>query len=192
MTGSTGSPSSTTAVVGAHDCRRSADDRLRCVDAEPATMSRTLLLDVMCGGLVAHLRMCGHDAAYAGDRGLEDDDELLAVARREGRTILTRDVALAGRAGDAILLEAREPEEQLRELHHAGIELTLDDEPSRCGACNGPLERVDDDGRTPTYAPDPAVEPVWQCRDCGQAFWTGSHWDRVAETLEGIRRDGGP
>ncbi len=150
-----------------------------------------VLLDIMCGGVVAHLRMCGHDAAYAGDRGLEDDDELLAVARREGRTILTRDVALAGRAEASILLEAREPEGQLRELHRAGIGLRLDDEPGRCGACNGPLDRVADDDRTPAYAPDPAVEAVWRCRDCDQAFWKGSHWDRVGETLEAVRGEDG-
>jgi len=34
--------------------------------------------------------MCNHDTAYAGDRGLEADDALLAVARDEERTVVTR------------------------------------------------------------------------------------------------------
>lgn len=141
----------------------------------------------MCGGLVSYLRMCGHDAAYAGDRGIEDDDEILAVARAEGRTILTRDVELANRVDGAVRIESRVVEEQLGELLAAGIELELEGEPAYCGSCNGPLEPVDRAESTPAYAPDPAEERVWRCRDCGQCFWKGSHWSRVRETLSRVR-----
>ncbi|WP_135819848.1 Mut7-C RNAse domain-containing protein [Halostella litorea] len=140
-----------------------------------------LLLDAMCGGVRAHLRMCGHDAAYALDRGVEADDALLRIARDEDRTLVTRDAALAGRAADAVRLDATDVDEQLRELRDAGVPLTLPDEPERCGACNGPLARTE--GSTPDYAPDPADVAVWRCRDCGRCFWKGSHWDRVAATL---------
>ncbi|WP_276254341.1 Mut7-C RNAse domain-containing protein [Halomontanus rarus] len=163
------------------------------------------LVDVMCGGLVSYLRMCGYDTAYAGDRNLEVDDDLLAVARSERRTILTRDVALAARAEDAdtggnagadvdaILLESLAVEDQLVELEEAGVRLELADEPTRCGRCNGRLERVTETpDSTPEYAPDPGEERVWWCRDCGQWFWTGSHWDRVRETLARVgSRTGG-
>ena len=148
-----------------------------------------LLLDVMCGGLVSYLRMCNHDTVYAGDRGLEADDDLLALARDEERTLVTRDVALSNRADESpgsILLESRDVEAQLAELAAAGVDLTLADEPRFCGRCNGPLERVDRTASTPEYAPDPASEAVRRCRACGQHFWRGSHWDRVAETLSGI------
>ncbi|MFC4438695.1 MULTISPECIES: DUF5615 family PIN-like protein [Natrialbaceae] len=142
-----------------------------------------LLLDVMCGGLVAYLRMCGHDTVYAGDRDLEADDELLAVAREEERTIVTRDVRLAGRTEASILLESRDVEDQLAALSAAGIGLSLEDEPDFCGRCNGPLEPVDSAASTPEYAPDAAETAVWCCRDCGQHFWRGSHWERVERTL---------
>ncbi|WP_247001933.1 Mut7-C RNAse domain-containing protein [Halosolutus gelatinilyticus] len=145
-----------------------------------------LLLDVMCGGLDAYLRMCGHDTVYAGDRGLEADDDLLAVARDEGRVVITRDVELAGRPDDAILLESREVEGQLRELADAGIDLALATEPEFCGRCNGPLDRVPETAPTPEYAPDSASIDVWRCIECGQHFWRGSHWDRVARTLSRI------
>ncbi|ADD04719.1 DUF82 family protein [Natrialba magadii ATCC 43099] len=158
------------------------------------------LLDTMCGGLVAYLRMCDYDTVYAGDREpvLESDDDLLAVAAAEDRTLVTRDTELAGRADDAILLTALEVEEQLGELSEAGVELELAAEPSYCGRCNGVLERVDPSAETPEYAPDPVADPgdddggddedsdtmaVWRCRSCGQYFWRGSHWDRVARTL---------
>ena len=144
------------------------------------------LLDVMLGKLASYLRMCGYDAAYALDKGIEDDDDLLEIARAEGRTLLTRDVRLAGRAERSILLREREPADQLRELLVAGVELDLDERPSRCGRCNGRVEPVPDDAGTPDYAPDPSETVQWRCRDCRQVFWKGSHWDRVRETLAGL------
>ncbi|WP_435552695.1 Mut7-C RNAse domain-containing protein [Natrinema sp. CGMCC1.2065] len=146
-----------------------------------------LLLDLMCGGLRAYLRMCDHDTAYAGDRGLEADDDLLAVAREEDRTVVTRDVDVAARADESILLESRDVEAQLAELDAAGVDLTLADDPDFCGRCNSSLEPVGPNDSTPDYAPDPTEFETWVCRDCGQHFWRGSHWDRVAETLARIR-----
>ena len=145
-----------------------------------------LLLDVMCGGVVSYLRMCNHDTVYAGDRGLEADDALLDVARAEDRTLITRDVHLASRADESILLESRDVEDQLAELAAAGVELTLAAEPAFCGRCNGRLERVEPTRSTPEYAPDPATVDVYCCRRCGQHFWRGSHWDRVAKTLSNL------
>jgi len=69
-------------------------------------------------------------------------------------------------------------------------ELDLDDRPSRCGRCNGPVELLSDDAETPEYAPDPSETPQWRCTACGQVFWRGSHWDRVRETLAGLAPDG--
>jgi len=93
----------------------------------PDALAGPFLLDVMLGKLATYLRMCGHDAAYALDEGrdTEADDELLAAARAEDRTLLTRDVQLAERADDrGFLLEARDVTDQLRELHEAGLGLT--------------------------------------------------------------------
>jgi hypothetical protein len=142
-----------------------------------------LLLDVMLGKLATYLRMCGHDAAYALDRGVEADDAVVDLADREGRTVLTRDEALARRVDDAILLTARDVREQLRELADAGVDVSMADPPRRCGRCNGPLERVAPDERLPEYAPAPDETAVWRCLDCGQCFWKGSHWDDVSQRL---------
>ncbi|MFB6117137.1 Mut7-C RNAse domain-containing protein [Halosegnis sp.] len=145
------------------------------------------LVDVMCGTLATYLRFCGYDAAYALDRGLEADDALLAAARAEDRRLLTRDADLAADAGDrGFLLTAREPTAQLEELATAGLDLTLADQPSRCGVCNGELVRVPADADVPEYSRDPAETTVWRCRACGQHFWKGSHWQRVQETLSGL------
>lgn len=149
-------------------------------------MTGPFLLDAMLGKLAVYLRMCGHDAAYALDRDVEADDELLAWTREEDRTLLTRDEQLAGRTDDALLLVSRETEDQLRELADAGVSLDPAERPSHCGACNGPVERVATGAETPGYAPDPAETAVWRCRNCEQCFWRGSHWDRVEETLERV------
>lgn len=141
----------------------------------------------MLGKLATYLRMCGYDAAYAHEEGIEADEELRKVARREGRTLLTRDEELAARMADAILLESLEIEGQLGELAATGIRLELPDEPERCSVCNGRVLAVGN-GQHPPYAPDDEEE-IWQCRDCGQYFWKGSHWDRVRETLRKVRAE---
>ncbi|WP_049982772.1 Mut7-C RNAse domain-containing protein [Halorubrum sp. BV1] len=168
-----------------------------------------VLLDAMCGSLATYLRMCGYDAAYALDRGVEADDRLLALAADEDRTLITRDRDLVARAkrdgkteggatdqgADAVLLTERDVLDQLRELRAAGFPVELAAEPTRCGACNGPVERVDRrvDGDStagpiarPEYVPDDVGvdRPGWRCRDCGRWFWKGSHWADVAARLD--------
>jgi uncharacterized protein with PIN domain len=142
-----------------------------------------LVLDAMLGKLASYLRMCGYDAAYALDRDAETDDALLALVETEQRRLVTRNEGLARRADDAVLLTEREVQAQLRELVEAGFELELSEEPAHCGTCNAPVERVDRTEPTPEYAPDPTETPVWRCRDCGQHFWKGSHWDDVADQI---------
>ncbi|PAU83945.1 hypothetical protein CK500_05800 [Halorubrum salipaludis] len=173
-------------------------------------MPPRVLLDVMCGTLATYLRMCGYDAAYALDREIEDDDRLLSVAAAEDRTLITRDRELAARAErgdgtDAVLLAERDVLDQLREVADAGYPVELADEPTRCGACNGPVERVPDsdpgtgDPDPPEYVPDDVgaaaaggserdadVRPAWRCRDCGRWFWKGSHWESVAARLDAV------
>lgn len=144
-----------------------------------------LLADAMLGTLATHLRMCGYDTAYALDRGIEDDDALRALAREEGRVLLTRDIALAEATSGAELLESREVRDQLEELAMRGYELELGS-PIRCGRCNGRLRRLDPNESTPAFAPAPDEQPVWVCRNCGQPFWKGSHWDDVAATLRDV------
>ena len=144
-----------------------------------------LLLDVMVGKLATYLRMCGYDAAYALDRGVETDDELLAWADREERLLVTRNVELAGRTDRSLLLRSLDVADQLSELVAAGFDLSLT-EPARCANCNAELREVGPDDRTPDYAPDPGERRVWMCPACGQHFWRGSHWADVERTLAKI------
>ena len=180
--------------------RASGDSDRASGDSDRPTRDRPpVLLDVMCGTLATYLRLCGYDAAYALDRGIEADDRLLAAATDEGRTLLTRDRELAARADaadgtpDAVLLAERDVIDQLRELDAAGFPVELADEPTRCGNCNGPVERVgsgrgDASIARPDYVPDDVGtdRPGWRCTDCGRWFWKGGHWDDVAARLDGL------
>jgi uncharacterized protein with PIN domain len=141
-----------------------------------------LLVDPTCGRLVAYLRFCGHDAASALERGIEGDDALLAAARAEDRTVVTRSASLAARA-DGVSVAQGALDDRLRSLQAAGVDLTLDDRPSRCGRCNGSLDAVAPDEGAPAYAPSGDEFDRWRCRDCEQVFWKGGHWDRVRARL---------
>ncbi len=160
---------------------------------EPETLrpqTHRLLLDVMLGKLTTYLRICGYDAAYAGDREIEADEEIASLAIDEGRTLLTRDVELAKRVDGAVLLTAREIDDQLTELRRAGFELSVADRPSHCGRCNGELVPVSPDSETPEYAPDPSAVECWRCLSCGQLFWNGSHHERMRERLDAAAENG--
>lgn len=142
----------------------------------------TLCLDVMLGGIVSPLRMIGYDTAYALDRGVEDDEAIIELAKHEDRLLLTRDQAVASRVDSGVLLTETDPQAQLRELADAGFELSLT-EPSRCSHCNGALRRITK-GTGPKNGPSPETEAVWRCRDCGQWYWKGSHWTHLENRLE--------
>jgi hypothetical protein len=143
-----------------------------------------LLLDAMLGKLATYLRMCGYDAAYVLDRGVEADDAVVELAEQEGRRLLTRDERLAARAPGGVLLTTRDVEDQLRELAGAGFELALGT-PSRCSRCNAVLERLPPDATVPDYVPDDA-SPIWRCTACGQHYWRGTHWEDVRKRLSGL------
>lgn len=130
--------------------------------------------------------MCGYDTAYAGDRGVETDDAVLAIADNEGRTIVTRDQTLANRANESLLLEGLDLEDMLAELANTGIHLAPADPPTRCGRCNGPLSPESHPIDRPDYAPSDPRTPCWVCDRCHRVFWKGSHWDDVVTRLASI------
>ena len=150
-----------------------------------------LLLDVMLGKLATYLRMCGYDTLYAQEEGVEADDATRRLAEREGRTLVTRDRQLAAQTDGAVLLTTREVDDQLRELAERGFAIELPDEPKRCSVCNGRVDRLGESDPRPEHAPD-GIVPIWQCRECGQHFWKGSHWERVTAIVGKIAGDSNP
>jgi uncharacterized protein with PIN domain len=57
-------------------------------------------------------------------------------------------------------------------------------------ACGGELAEIPREqarGRVPPRSFDWAPQ-FWECRRCGQLFWQGTHWQRIAEALRQLPR----
>ena len=151
-----------------------------------------MLVDGMCGKLARWLRMLGFDASYCKECC---DDELVDVAVREGRVLITRDVELHERAlragARSILVESPDYVAQLASVIAVlGGELRVDPDRSRCPTCNAPLRRASKDevrGLVPegTYK---VHDEFWLCTGCSKVYWRGSHWRGILKVLERARR----
>ncbi|HEY9593811.1 MAG TPA: Mut7-C RNAse domain-containing protein [Spirochaetia bacterium] len=137
-------------------------------------------LDVHLGKLARLLRMMGFDAAY--DNAAEDE-ALVAQARRENRTVLTRDrgILKRRRVTHGYYVRSLEPLEQLTEVMRRFDLGPLATPFARCMRCNVPLERIDVEEARP--AVPPVVAKIYhefsRCPSCGRAFWRGTHWERM-------------
>jgi uncharacterized protein len=152
--------------------------------AQPGSGPPALIVDAMLGRLARWLRLAGYDTAFWREG---TDDELIAAAREQGRLIITKDRALAGRRGvDAVRIDADTLDEQMAEARAALVERGPVPEPfTRCAECNGRvvvLPREDAEGLVPPY--------VWhtqrefrRCEQCGRVYWKGTHWPVVQGRL---------
>lgn len=135
----------------------------------------------MLGTLAKWLRFMGYDTAYPGPL---DDTELLALAQREGRVLLTRDKELAGRSARALRVHSDDLEEQIREVASA-LDLKLIEPLSRCSLCNTPLvaARLEEVGDLVPEGVRARHASFWQCPTCHRVYWQGSHWDKMVQRL---------
>jgi uncharacterized protein len=142
------------------------------------------VVDTMLGRLAHWLRAMGYDTLYFGP---VDDARLLELARREDRTLVTRDARLATAAGRrGCRLRAERVDDQLAEIIEA-LALGPPDTAwrTRCLECNAVLEtRAPDTVRTVVPARVFAMHTEFVgCPDCGRVYWRGSHFDRMRERL---------
>ena len=131
--------------------------------------------------------MMGHDVEYSNSL---DDSELLTIAKKEQRILLTRDFELYQHAVtkevDAFYVEGQTEEQRLSELaKRFGIRLEIDMATSRCPKCNTQVqpilkENVADRVEKNTFE---HYTEFWTCPKCGQVYWQGAHWTRIRETL---------
>ena len=138
----------------------------------------------MLGKLAKWLKVLGFDARYS---PRAQDDELLAVARSEARTLLTRDRALLQRAKGilSLLIAGERWEDQIR-LVLAHFELIDSVRPyTRCLKCNvelAPLSRDQAANFVPPFALERAVSFAL-CPSCGRIYWPGTHFEAMAAML---------
>jgi uncharacterized protein with PIN domain len=147
-----------------------------------------LLLDGMLGRLAKWLRLLGYDTAYFPDL---DDNELVRVARAQGRILLTRDGELTRRRGlNCLFVESDELEEQLKQVI-SKLHLKVERPFSRCPVCNTPLCEVEKPsvrGRVPPYV-FRNKEHFSLCPECDRIYWRGTHWVKIRQEMARIRSD---
>jgi len=144
-------------------------------------------LDEQLGKLARWLRILGQDASY---RKQIEDDELIAAARDEGRTILTRDTRLPERAEDVKVdvLEQNYPALQLREVvekYRDRMKIRL---LTRCPVCNVPVRPVgkaEVEDRVPPFVYK-TQENFTECPECKRVYWKATHRDRIELQLRDI------
>jgi uncharacterized protein with PIN domain len=146
------------------------------------------IVDNNAGRLAVWLRALGYDTLFINP--IEDDD-LIEIARREGRVILTKDTGILRRRvvtrGEvqALYVQGDDWRGQLAQVIR---DLGLDAGPSftRCIECNTPLQRrTREDARphVPLYVYR-TQEDFQRCPECGRYYWKGTHWDRMREELK--------
>jgi uncharacterized protein with PIN domain len=144
----------------------------------------------MLGRLARWLRAAGYDTWWSAD---VDDAELVRLARREGRVLLSCDtgIFLYAVVRDKEVAALQIPNELRREEQLTFVlrELRLEPRPPRCMACGGGLVEVPKEEARERVPPRSFawVEQFYSCRGCGQMFWHGTHWQRIAAALERAR-----
>lgn len=141
------------------------------------------------GGLARWLRAAGYDATW--QAGI-DDWELIRLARREQRLLLSSDTGIFRigivRDGDLPALFIPHGLTKLDQLAFVLDKLSLPIREPRCMACGGelaeaPKEQVKDRVPARSFA---WQEQFWECSRCAQVFWQGTHWERIARQIEAL------
>jgi uncharacterized protein with PIN domain len=145
--------------------------------------------DAMLGGLARWLRAAGYDASWHAHIA---DWDLIRVSRREGRVLLSSDTGIFRigiiRDGDLPALFIPHGLCKQEQLVHVLSRLNLRLSEPRCMACGGALVEVPRDQVRDRVPPRSFawVDQVYECSRCGQLFWQGTHWQRIAAALKGI------
>jgi len=145
------------------------------------------ICDHMLGSLAKWLRMLGFDTSYSAPI---DDDELLKVAWKEKRVLLTRDKNI-GSFNDVkvLIIKSDDLDEQLAEVLKT-FNLEIKEPMSRCSLCNTPIETVrkeDCADKVPQGVYERQDE-FWFCGKCDKYYWAGSHWSGIIDKIEKFKR----
>ncbi len=150
------------------------------------------LADGMMGKLARWLRMLGQDVIYSVKF---NDSELLELAKKEERVLLTKDFELYKRAIirglDAYYVEGKSESEHLAEVaKRYSLLLTIDMDKSHCPICNTkltatPKEKLQGELEKNTFT---YYDKFWKCPNCRQIYWKGAHWKQINNTLTQARQ----
>lgn len=153
-------------------------------------MKMKFLCDQMLGTLAKWLRLYGFDTYFT--NGNMKDDELLHIAKKENRIIITRDkeLILRGKYKNLKVIEISSTDlnVQIRNVLH-GKSINNNTILSRCSICNTILKEIK---KNEVYNKVPAKiyennEQFWFCYKCDKIYWIGSHYKKIINKINEIK-----
>jgi uncharacterized protein with PIN domain/sulfur carrier protein ThiS len=144
-------------------------------------------LDCHLGRLARYLRQFGFDTLYENNY---HDAELAEISAQQKRILLTRDRSLLKRKiiDHGYFVRATDPMAQFHEVMRR-FDLYKAIEPfGRCTKCNGEVVAVSKADIIDQLQPMTRLhyDHFWQCRDCGQIYWEGSHYNHMQQTTDQV------
>ncbi len=138
------------------------------------------ILDVHLGRLARLLRMTGFDTLYRNDF---EDKEIIKIAAKENRIILTRDKGILKNSlvKKGYYIRSQNPDVQLKEvINRLQLQSSIRFL-TRCISCNGILSIVDK--RDVEHLLDTDTSKYFDkfliCNNCGHIYWEGSHYQKM-------------
>jgi uncharacterized protein with PIN domain len=142
------------------------------------------ILDAHLGKLAKYLRMLGFDTLYQNDFG---DQEIIDIARKENRIILTRDKLLlrSKKVDHGYYVRETEKHAQLIEIVKKFDLYSQFRSFTRCMTCNAVLVKKEKKDVANKIDEDTAriFKEFFHCPACDKVFWKGSHFERMERLI---------
>lgn len=149
------------------------------------------LCDQMLGSLAKWLRLIGFDTFYANSE--MQDDELIQIAKKEERIVITRDKELISKIKKqklpSIELNITDLDEQLKIVLNY-VSINQKNVLSRCSVCNTKLNEIakkDVQDKVPERVFE-NNEKFWFCSKCDKIYWAGTHYDKIKNKIKKLQK----
>lgn len=148
------------------------------------------IADIMLGKLARYLRMAGNDVMYINNI---KDDQILEIAKKEERIILTRDRLMLQRKeckNKTIRSLLIKDDKLIAQLQQVRQEFLLDLIPGmiRCVECNSLLEEAVKENIKNMIPPYVFMTQDYFlfCTKCRKYFWRGTHYNNINKIFQSI------
>jgi len=152
-------------------------------------ISMKFIADCHFGKIAKYLRIFGFDTLFF--QTISDDD-IIDLAKKENRIVLTSDKGLYSRIPDITLyLEHGEFQKQLREIFEH-YDLYKEVKPfTRCIDCNGELQSVDKNLLLDQLELKTKIfhDRFNQCKECKRIYWEGDHYKKMSRFVEDFLKE---
>ena len=151
---------------------------------KPLRVSR-FITDVNLGKLAKYLRLLGFDTLY---RNNYRDNEIVEIAEKEKRIILTRDTGLLKRKQvlRGYFVRSTNPKNQIKEvIHRFDLQNNICSF-TRCLKCNGLIIEINKIDIAGNLRPNTKkyFSKFFQCSVCKKIYWQGSHYENMIKEIK--------